>query len=185
MRFRREARRDRYDAIVVGSGLGGLTAAALLARAGQDACWSCERHDRPGGYAHAFRRGGYLFDSAVHLVGGCEPTPFEGGGLLHRVLCAVGARDELEFERIDPLYTAVYPGSRAARAARGSTSSSLATPTPSRASGRGSTTWSQECLAIRDEARRAAELTSPFDVMQRARPLSDAAPLSARDPGAA
>src|SRR6202008_1460016 len=87
----------------------GLTTAALLARAGKHVL-VCERHDRPGGYAHAFRRGPYTFDSAVHLVGGCEPTPFEGGGLLHRVLESVGARDELEFERIDPLYTAVYPG---------------------------------------------------------------------------
>src|SRR4029077_7579716 len=105
MRFRREARRERYDAIVIGSGIGGLTAAALLARAGKQVL-VCERHDRPGGYAHAFRRGSYLFDSAVHLVGGCAPTAFEGGGLLHRVLESVGARDELEFKRIDPLYTA-------------------------------------------------------------------------------
>ena len=40
-----------------------------------------ERHDRPGGYAHSFRRNGYRFDSAVHLVGGCEPSPFEGGAV--------------------------------------------------------------------------------------------------------
>jgi len=35
MRFHEEAARDRYDAIVIGSGLGGLTSAALLARAGK------------------------------------------------------------------------------------------------------------------------------------------------------
>ena len=69
MRFRREARHDRYDAIVVGSGLGGLTAASLLARSGRRVLVA-ERHDRPGGYAHAFRRGPFLFDSAVNLVGG-------------------------------------------------------------------------------------------------------------------
>ena len=34
MRFHAEAARDAYDAIVVGSGIGGLTGAALLARAG-------------------------------------------------------------------------------------------------------------------------------------------------------
>ena len=73
MRFRGESRRDAYDVIVVGSGIGGLTAAALLARAGRRVL-VVERHDRVGGYAHAFRRGRYLFDSAVHLVGGCEPA---------------------------------------------------------------------------------------------------------------
>src|SRR5262245_14079697 len=108
MRFHAESRRDRYDAIVVGSGLGGLTSAALLARAGLGVL-VVERHDRVGGYGHAFRRGRYLFDSAVHAVGGCEPTPYEGGGLVHRLLSALGLSDRLAFRRIDPFYEAVYP----------------------------------------------------------------------------
>ena len=45
MRFRGESRRDGYDVIVVGSGIGGLTAAALLARAGRSVL-VVERHDR-------------------------------------------------------------------------------------------------------------------------------------------
>ena len=164
MRFRREARRERYDAIVIGSGIGGLTAAALLARAGKQVL-VCERHDRPGGYAHAFRRGSYLFDSAVHLVGGCEPTAFEGGGLLHRVLRAVGARDELDFVRIDPLYTAVYPGFELrARAGLDEFIASHAAAFPLER--KGLEDLVSECLAIRDEARRATELASPFDVMR-------------------
>ncbi len=164
MRFRREARHDRYDAIVVGSGLGGLTAASLLARAGQHVLVA-ERHDRPGGYAHAFKRGPYLFDSAVHLVGGCEPTPFEGGGLLYHVLESLGVREELEFARIDPLYTAVYPGLElVARAGLEEFIASHARAFP--AERKGLEDLVSECLAIRDEARRAAELASPFDVMR-------------------
>lgn len=165
MRFHREARNDRYDAIVVGAGLGGLTCAALLARAGKSVLVA-ERHDRPGGYAHAFRRGGYLFDSAVHLVGGCEPTPFEGGGLLHRVLTSVGARDELEFKRIDPLYTAQYPGLELRpRLGLDEFVRSHAEVFPSER--KGLQGLMQECLAIQIEARRAAELASPFEIMQR------------------
>jgi prolycopene isomerase len=109
MRFHEEAARERYDAIVIGSGLGGLTSAALLAHEGRSVL-VVERHDRPGGYAHAFRRRGYRFDSAVHLVSGCEPVPFEGGGFLHHLLEGLGVRDRCDFVRVDPCYRVEWPG---------------------------------------------------------------------------
>ena len=93
MRFHEEASRNAYDAIVIGSGIGGLTSAALLARAGRSVL-VVERHYRVGGYAHGFRRGRYWFDSAVHMVGGCESeapidasasSSAEQPGLLERV----------------------------------------------------------------------------------------------------
>lgn len=108
MRFHRESRQEAYDAIVVGAGVGGLAAGALLAHGGRKVL-VVERHDRPGGYAHAFRRRRYRFDSAVHLVGGCAPASFDGGGLVHRVLRALGVDGLCDFERVDPFYTAVYP----------------------------------------------------------------------------
>ncbi|HHH13060.1 MAG TPA: FAD-dependent oxidoreductase, partial [Thiolapillus brandeum] len=55
--FHRESRRHRYDVVVIGAGIGGLTAAALLARCGRSVL-VIERHDRPGGYLHGFRRHG-------------------------------------------------------------------------------------------------------------------------------
>ncbi|MGB7441028.1 MAG: NAD(P)/FAD-dependent oxidoreductase [Coleofasciculaceae cyanobacterium] len=50
------------DVIVIGSGIGGLTAAALLARYGKQVL-VCESHAIPGGAAHSFKRRGFEFDS--------------------------------------------------------------------------------------------------------------------------
>jgi all-trans-retinol 13,14-reductase len=58
-----------YDAIVVGSGIGGLTAAALLSRYGHKRVLVLERHYRAGGYTHSFSRKGYDWDVGVHYIG--------------------------------------------------------------------------------------------------------------------
>jgi all-trans-retinol 13,14-reductase len=58
----------RYDAIVIGSGLGGMTTALLLAQRGQRVAL-LERHYVLGGFTHVFRRKGYEWDVGVHYVG--------------------------------------------------------------------------------------------------------------------
>eukprot|EP00958_Prasinococcus_capsulatus_P023947 scaffold3674_cov371-Prasinococcus_capsulatus_cf.AAC.4 len=60
------------DAIVIGSGIGGLTTAALLSKAGKRVL-VLEAHYRPGGCTHAFYEvGDNVFDSGIHYVGGAE-----------------------------------------------------------------------------------------------------------------
>ena len=61
---------DRVDAIVIGSGMGGLTAAAILARAGKRVL-VVEQHDVAGGGTHTFPlgpQGAYQFDSGLHYT---------------------------------------------------------------------------------------------------------------------
>jgi prolycopene isomerase len=111
MSVRRESRQEAYDAIVVGSGMGGLSAAALLAKSGKQTL-VIERHDRPGGYAHAFQRKKYTFDAAVHLIGGCQPMGVPRAGIIDGLLRLLGVRERCTFVRVDPFYTAVFPGFR-------------------------------------------------------------------------
>ncbi len=59
---------EPYDAILIGSGLGSLTAAAMMSKEGKR-CLVLERHYTPGGYTHVFKRRGYEWDVGVHYVG--------------------------------------------------------------------------------------------------------------------
>ncbi|GBD85646.1 phytoene desaturase [bacterium BMS3Abin02] len=88
-------------AVVIGAGLGGLSAAAHLARAGIDVT-VLEHHSVPGGYAHEFKRGDFRFDVALHALDGAGP-----GGWLYPILDELGI--DLAMTRLDPLYRARYP----------------------------------------------------------------------------
>ncbi len=58
-----------WDAIVIGSGLGGLTTASMLARHAGKRVLVLERHYTAGGFTHTFHRPGYEWDVGVHYVG--------------------------------------------------------------------------------------------------------------------
>jgi phytoene dehydrogenase-like protein/NAD(P)H-flavin reductase len=61
---------SNWDAIVIGSGVGGLTAAGLLAGVAGMKVLVLERHSEPGGQSHVFRRDGASWDVGLHYVGG-------------------------------------------------------------------------------------------------------------------
>lgn len=61
-----------WDAIVIGSGIGGLAAAAALSRRGQQVL-VLEQHTVAGGLTQTFRRNGWTFATGVHYIGGVGP----------------------------------------------------------------------------------------------------------------
>ena len=62
-----------YDAIVIGSGIGALTTAGLLAGVAGARVLVLEKHSTPGGLTHSFRRMGASWDVGLHYVGDMEP----------------------------------------------------------------------------------------------------------------
>ena len=62
-----------YDAIVIGSGIGSLTTAGLLAGVAKKRVLVLEKHSTPGGLTHAFRRQGASWDAGLHYVGDMAP----------------------------------------------------------------------------------------------------------------
>ncbi len=60
---------EQWDAIVIGSGIGGLSAAVLLAVHGGKRVLVLERHYESGGFTHIFHRPGYEWDVGLHYIG--------------------------------------------------------------------------------------------------------------------
>ncbi len=91
---------NAYDAVVIGSGLGGLTAAALLAKAGRKVC-VIERNHSVGGAASVFKKGALTIEPALHQTA----DPHYPGDPKHAILKELGILDEIEWIPIAPFYS--------------------------------------------------------------------------------
>ena len=87
---------DDFDDVVIGSGMGGLTVGALLAKSGRRVL-VLEAHDSPGGYAHTFRMKDFRFCAQVHYIFGCGE-----GETIHRFLDRLELASRVPFVRLDP-----------------------------------------------------------------------------------
>ncbi|MFC1914429.1 phytoene desaturase family protein [Chloroflexota bacterium] len=94
---------EKYDGVVIGAGLGGLTCALYLAQNGMRVK-VFEQHLKPGGYCSSFVRKGFSFGAAADVFWGCEE-----GGNLYRALSTLGLKDKLEFHKLDPFCKVIFP----------------------------------------------------------------------------
>lgn len=96
-----------YDAVVIGAGNAGLTAATALQRGGSRTLL-IERHNIPGGCATSFVRGNFEFEVALHQLSGLgtEDKPF----VMRKLFDKLGVLDKVEFIQEHALYRLVVPG---------------------------------------------------------------------------
>jgi all-trans-retinol 13,14-reductase len=88
----------KYDIIIIGAGLGGLTAGAKLAKEGKKVL-VIEQHDRPGGCATTFKRGEYTLEVGLHEMD--SPAP---GEMKSRIFNDLEVFKNVEFLKVPEFY---------------------------------------------------------------------------------
>ncbi len=104
-RYRPSRLNGPYDALIIGSGIGGLTTAALLSELG----WRVavvEQHYTAGGATHSYERNGYEWDVGVHYIGDM------GGATMSRRLMDFLTQGNVAWAPMDAHYDRFFIGDR-------------------------------------------------------------------------
>ncbi len=86
---------DKYDVVVVGSGLGGLISGCILSKEGYKVC-VVEKHYQIGGCLQDFKRKGHFFDTGMHYIGS-----YDEGQVLNRLFKYFGIFDDIIAEKLE------------------------------------------------------------------------------------
>jgi len=87
-----------YDVIIIGAGLGGLTAGAKLAKEGKSVLL-LEQHDRPGGCATTFKRRDFTMEVGLHEMDGLHPRDIK-----RRIFDDIGLGNRVKFLPVPEFY---------------------------------------------------------------------------------
>ena len=101
--FSKEKIPDNLDAILIGSGIGSLTTAAIMSRAGKRVL-VLEQHDQAGGCCHTFIDKGYEFDVGIHYIGEM------GHQTLNKTLLDQICEGQVEWAPLDDDFDVVHIG---------------------------------------------------------------------------
>ena len=88
----------KYDVIIIGAGLGGLTAGAKLSKEGKKVLL-IEQHSVPGGCASTFKRGPFTFEVGLHEMDGPSPRDMKT-----RIFNELGVTENVTFIKIPEFY---------------------------------------------------------------------------------
>ena len=99
-----DAEKTHWDAIVIGSGMGGMAAAAALSRLGHKVLL-LEQHQTLGGLTHSFSRNGFSWDVGIHYLSGLAPEDRE------RDLLDWLSETPMDFVSLGSIYDIVHIGS--------------------------------------------------------------------------
>ena len=93
--------KSKYDVVVLGAGIAGLICGTFLAKQGKKVL-IIEQHSIPGGYCTSFKRKGFVFDAAVHHIGGCGKWSVVGR-------CLKELDININFLQLDPMDSIHFP----------------------------------------------------------------------------
>ncbi len=93
----------KKSVIIMGGGMAGLTAAALLSKRGLHVTL-LEKEEKTGGYVTGFWRDGFYFDATGAFLAACKP-----GSEFHGIFTELGLDTKLDFLTI-PAIRNIYPG---------------------------------------------------------------------------
>ena len=97
---------EKYDTIIIGSGMGSLSAGAILAKQGQKVLL-LERHYTAGGFTHIFKRKGYEWDVGIHYIGEVQKE-----NSIIRQLFDYISNNKLEWEDMGDVYDKIIIGNK-------------------------------------------------------------------------
>lgn len=94
---------EKYDAVIIGAGIGGLLCGALLSQKGYKVV-VFEKEKYPGGLCSSFKNGGYTFDAAIDAIGSLKE-----GELLKNILRTLGIENKLDLIEMKPVRRNIFP----------------------------------------------------------------------------